>query len=183
MATFNHTHHAKLMSNKKWILAGLVADRKIETGSDLLARQNATPESAAHFEKVRNFYKTQRGQTMRNMNVNAGYGDEITWGGAMPYPSYDEDARDEAIENRLDEEFAENYIEHIFSEDFSKFEQLLLKIVTNKSTAEDVELFKNEAVNLYDQAFKKFSKTNWSKAHRDLINEYEEYRADCILLD
>ena len=49
MATFNYAQHAKLMSNQQWILAGLVADRKIETGSDLLARQNATPESAAHF--------------------------------------------------------------------------------------------------------------------------------------
>lgn len=64
MATFNYTQHAKLMSNKQWILAGLVADRKIETGSDLLARQNATPESTAHFEKVRNFYKTQKGQIL-----------------------------------------------------------------------------------------------------------------------
>ena len=73
MATFNYAQHAKLMRNQQWILAGLVADRKIETGSDLLARQYATPESAAHFEKVRNFYKTQRGQTMRNMNVTACY--------------------------------------------------------------------------------------------------------------
>lgn len=117
------------------------------------------------------------------MRYFPGYGDEITWGGRMPYNDH-EDKKDEAIENRLDEEFSENYLEHLFSEDVGKFQELLLKIAKNCNSDADLDAFKKEVMALYDQAFKKFSQANRSRAYRDLMQEYEEDQIDsCILLD